>query len=666
MIFFTKILKMKTFCALLSLLVLSLTVNAQITPSEALEQMGRGTNLGNTLEPPTEGAWNNPAAKEVYFDAYVDAGFKTVRIPVTWDKHTATASPYTITASWLDRVEEIVDWGLSRDMFVILNAHHEGWLKEDFGNPSVRARFDSIWSQISVHFKGKSEKLFFEILNEPRTHSHDGLTQAQIDDANKRLLGIIRKDHPTRIVVYSGKGWASSGDMMAAAVPDDPYIMAYFHSYNPWSFAGESNGIWGSTADRNAIYSQFANVRNWANQNNVEILLGEFGAMWDCDYNSRMLHYATYVRACLKYNFAFTVWDDGGWFEVLKRGSLTWQDSKDILIFTTLQSPDNLNLTIVRDTAIRVAWKPGSEPCDTIFIERRVNNGAFKPYAGLAPDVTSFVDTLTQNFTDYTYRVITLTDTIRNYSYPAKISMQVAIRKPFNGSFCLLPGTVEAEDYDLGGEGLAYHETTEENIPGFYRPKEGVDIENRAGSLRVTNCEPGEWMDYCVEVAEAGSYRVTVPVASMDGGGIFRILFNGKHAATLTVPETGSWTTTTDVSASFDMEAGKQLMRILILKRPNFNLDKFIFSNVTALEEQEVASLNLYPNPASEVLFVSSENRPLEGDISIFSAGGVLIKQLEQGSAHQGIDVSELVDGIYLLRISHDKGVENRRFVIQR
>ena len=656
---------MKGICTLyLALFLFSpLILHGQISPAEAVAQMGRGINLGNTLEPPTEGGWNNPKAQESYFDAYVEAGFKTVRIPITWDKHTGSLAPYTVDASWLARVEEIVDWGLERDMFVIINAHHEGWLKENFGNPAVRERFDSIWSQVSVHFKGKSEKLFFELLNEPRTGDHEGLSQVQIDEANERLMGIIRKDHPTRIIVYSGKGWAGSDDLMAARVPDDPFIMGYFHSYDPWDFAGESNGTWGSAGDRNAIYAKFSKVRTWADQNNVEVLLGEFGAMWDCDYNSRMLHYATYVRGCLENNFAFTVWDDGGWFEVLHRSNLSWQDSKDILMHTTLQSPDNLVLRVVNDTSVQVGWKPGAGPCDTILIERRVNNGAFLPLGGTHGDATTYLDTRTENMTDYTYRVIAVTDSVSSYSYPSKISLQYSIRAPFSGSFCKLPGTVEAEDFDFGGEGLAYHETSAENIPGAYRPDEGVDIEARPGGFQVTDVAPGEWMDYCVDVAETGTYEITIPVASFDGGGMFRLLFGGSVVATLTAPGTGSWTTTADLSVRAELEAGKQLMRVLILRRPAFNLDKFIFSNVTALERQGLNGFTLYPNPAGDRLYITSDRDFSDASASIFDAGGALVKQLDRFSTGEGLDVSELKSGLYLIRMSSPQGLISSRFV---
>ena len=105
---------------------------AQITPHEAVSHMKKGINLGNTLEPPDEGGWNNGPAQEHYFDLYRDAGFDVVRIPVRWDGHTDYDPPYHVDTRWMDRVEEVVDWGLERDLFIVINAHHESWIKENY------------------------------------------------------------------------------------------------------------------------------------------------------------------------------------------------------------------------------------------------------------------------------------------------------------------------------------------------------------------------------------------------------------------------------------------------------------------------------------------------------------------------------------------------------
>lgn len=207
----------------------------------AILQMGRGINLGNTLEPPDEGGWNNPKAEEYYFDDYVLVGFKTVRIPVSWYGHTLESMPYTIDNDWMNRIEEIVDWGLNRKLFIVLNAHHEGWLKRDPSKDNLQ-RFDSIWSQIAFRFKHKSDSLIFEILNEPYP-----MPKETVDNLNERVLSIIRKTNPTCIVVFSGHMWSNAEELITTKIPNDDYLIGYFHSYDPWIFAGEANGTWGTS-----------------------------------------------------------------------------------------------------------------------------------------------------------------------------------------------------------------------------------------------------------------------------------------------------------------------------------------------------------------------------------------------------------------------------------
>ena len=135
--------KITRYYLALLLTFFSLSLFAQLTPEEAVAGMGRGINLGNTLEPPLEGAWNNGPAQESYFDAYLEAGFTNIRIPVRWDQHTSNAVPFTVDESWMDRVEQVVDWGLERGFYITLNGHHEDWLKNNYNNIIFRARYDS-------------------------------------------------------------------------------------------------------------------------------------------------------------------------------------------------------------------------------------------------------------------------------------------------------------------------------------------------------------------------------------------------------------------------------------------------------------------------------------------------------------------------------------------
>ena len=295
------------FCTIVSM-------NAQLTPRDAIKSMVRGINMGNTLEPPDgEGTWGNGPAQESNFDDYKNAGFTCVRMPVTWDKHTGKTSPYTINSTWLNRVEQIVDWGLSRKLIIILNAHHEGWIKENYTADNV-ARFDSIWSQIATRFKDKSDSLLFEIINEPYPMSLD-----HVNELNTRILSTIRKTNPTRIVLFSGHMWSNSQELVQAAIPDDDYLIGYYHSYDPYPFGLEGPGTYGSDADINATVQKFEQVSDWGAEHNLPVVLGEFAYTYKCEYNSRMCAYATVVDKALEYNVAFNVWEDGGDFKFYNR-----------------------------------------------------------------------------------------------------------------------------------------------------------------------------------------------------------------------------------------------------------------------------------------------------------------------------------------------------------
>ncbi|WP_054705253.1 cellulase family glycosylhydrolase [Bacillus sp. JCM 19041] len=113
------------------LLLLVVPVKAEtgaISPQSVVENMGAGWNLGNTLDAiPTEGSWNNPPVREETFDDIKEAGFESVRIPVTWTDHMGPAPNYVVEDAWMDRVEQVVDWAMDRDFYVVLNVHHDSW-----------------------------------------------------------------------------------------------------------------------------------------------------------------------------------------------------------------------------------------------------------------------------------------------------------------------------------------------------------------------------------------------------------------------------------------------------------------------------------------------------------------------------------------------------------
>lgn len=146
-----------------------------------------------------------------------------------------------------------------------------------------------------------------------------------------------------------------------------------------------------------------------------------------------------------------------------------------------------------------------------------------------------------------------------------------------------VPGTIEAENYDVGGPGVAYNDNEAQNQGGAYRAGEGVDLEGTTDvdfGYNVAYVLNGEWLEYTVDVA-AGTYDVHVRVASAEDGGAFRLEFGGVDK-TGTVAFAGTngwqnwvWATVEDVA----LDGGVQTLRLQALD-DDFNINKIVIGDL--------------------------------------------------------------------------------------
>ncbi len=149
------------------------------------------------------------------------------------------------------------------------------------------------------------------------------------------------------------------------------------------------------------------------------------------------------------------------------------------------------------------------------------------------------------------------------------------------GAPVTLPGTIEAQNFDTAGEGLSFHDTTAGNSGGALR-NTAVDLEPSGdGGYNVGWLDPGEWMNYSVSVPTSGRYTVQLRVASPSGGGAMHVGFNGSNVwSVVTVPATGGWQNWTTVSLPVSLNAGTQLLTILV-DNAGFNLGRISVSGGT-------------------------------------------------------------------------------------
>ena len=159
---------------------------------------------------------------------------------------------------------------------------------------------------------------------------------------------------------------------------------------------------------------------------------------------------------------------------------------------------------------------------------------------------------------------------------------------PFSGSPYNLPGKVEVENYNTGGEGVAYHDSDTTNSGGQYRTGDGVDIEattDTGGGYDVGWTATGEWMKYTVNVTTSGTYTFDFRVASAQSGSALHLEVDGTNVTgSLTVPNTGGWQTWTDVSKSgISLSAGQHVLRLFTdVGGMNYNWFNVYAGNPTA------------------------------------------------------------------------------------
>ena len=139
---------------------------------------------------------------------------------------------------------------------------------------------------------------------------------------------------------------------------------------------------------------------------------------------------------------------------------------------------------------------------------------------------------------------------------------------PFSGAPVALPGRIEAENYDNGGERVAYHDTTAGNSLGAYR-NDDVGIRSTtdtSGAYNVKSVRAGEWLAYSVNVAAAGAYAIDFRVASSGTGGTVHVTIDGVDVTgAIALPDTGGWNIWKTVTRSgVTLPAGTHVMKLVI------------------------------------------------------------------------------------------------------
>jgi len=282
---------------------------------EINQHLGRGINLGNALEAPSEGDWGVTLEAE-YFQLIAERGFDSVRIPIRWSAHGEGSAPYTIDPRFFERIDWAVENALAHDLAVVINFHH---YEEIFSDPAGHEeRFLALWNQVAEHYQDAPPELVFEILNEP----HDKLTSNLWNSLLLKALAVIRETNPDRTVMIGPAEWNNVYALRTLQLPDDDRnLIVTFHYYLPFEFthqgaewADDSDSWLGTTwestpTQESALKTELGLAASWAEQHQRPIYLGEFGAYNKADMPSRARWTDFVARTAEDYGFSWAYWE---------------------------------------------------------------------------------------------------------------------------------------------------------------------------------------------------------------------------------------------------------------------------------------------------------------------------------------------------------------------
>ncbi|KAH7116443.1 putative extracellular endoglucanase [Dactylonectria macrodidyma] len=312
-----------------------------ISAQNFIDGISPGWNLGNTLDAfPNEDSWNNVPVVESVFDGVKGFGFRSVRLPVTWAYHFVGAtnqgeSPsWTVDPAWLQRVSDVVDMVTARDLYTIVNVHHDSALWADLSVTGanytmIEEKFYRLWYQIGQKLACKSSLLAFEPINEPRGESAEHAAELhKLNDIFLQAINDAGGFNPQRVVTLSGPGQDIIRTSLWFEKPDPKYPNPYalqVHYYGPYDFTSAAWGrtIWGSEEDKAILKSDFSQLRG--NFSDIPIVLGEWlVSPIHSEPAARWKYYDFISRLCLEYGLSPIIWDTGN--DHVDRSSSTLRD----------------------------------------------------------------------------------------------------------------------------------------------------------------------------------------------------------------------------------------------------------------------------------------------------------------------------------------------------
>lgn len=311
-----------------------------MTADEIVAEMGTGWNLGNTMDghtgfTPGETIWQDVETTQELIRVVHDAGFNTVRVPVTWGTMIDDSNGYAIDDKWMSRVQDIVDYCINMNMYVIINVHHDGaeqsgWLRigaEELD--PVKEKFVAVWKQIAERFRNYDEHLIFESMNEVvgPDNSNEGIARDTqvIMELNQIFVDTVRATGANNVYRWLSVPGRytnivnTTSDAAGFDIPEDSTpgrLFVAVHHYD-WTFGllENMNDTTFELANFNNLIDQFEDLVEKFTSRGIPVILGEYGAINKNNTADRTYHMEGMNRLCQLSGVVPVYWDQG-WYDL--------------------------------------------------------------------------------------------------------------------------------------------------------------------------------------------------------------------------------------------------------------------------------------------------------------------------------------------------------------
>ncbi|MEO8474820.1 MAG: cellulase family glycosylhydrolase [Chryseolinea sp.] len=590
------------------------------------------------------------------FENIKSLGCDVIRLPIYLNEMTDGSPNYTIDPLLFEFLDQAVDWAEQLNLNIILDNH--SFEPNDDTSPAVGTVLTKVWAQMADHFQPRSSLVFYEVLNEPH-----GISASAWGAIQQTVIDAIRTKDSKHTIIVGGVNYNNYNDLATLPVYADQNLIYTFHFYDPFIFTHQGatwtdpsmapvsgvpfpydaakmppvptslKGTWIESLMNDyknqgsvARIEQLLDVAvNFATQRNVKVYCGEFGVFIPNTDNSQRIAWYSALRNYLeKKKIAWTMWDYTGSFGIFNKNSQEFFDY-------------DVNIPLVQTLGL-------------IAPEQKLPKEEFQK-----TELVIYDDYLSQGIIETSYAAkgtldLYSSDDVKFDKYAIQwqnVEQYASIILDFkpNVNLALLPENNYQLDFWIKGNthGMNF------DIRFVDTKKDATDHPWRFGLT----------IDESVANWDSEWHHVTIPLKNLQDKGSFDDVW-------LPPPGKFSWAEVDKIE--FSPEQGFVSGTVFLLDQIKLSGEPIVTTDV---EENIDKNFSVYPNPASETVFVTYSS-PVDRTVLIElcnTLGQIMatnkVSQGIGGLVKTSFDVSNLTNGIYLVRVTTSKKSFSKKVIVK-